>query len=888
MERNQNIKQFKGQTRLPKFAIPDRYDLHLKPDLSVCTFSGTICINLRIIEPTKFVVLNALELNIHGVLFTDSQNQQQFSPCDIVLDEDDEILMLVFEEALNAGDGILRIDFSGILNEHLRGFYRCTYMDGEEKKNMAVTQFEAVDARRCFPCWDEPALKATFKITIDLPLELVALSNMPIIDEKLTGNVKTVYFEESPLMSTYLVAVVIGLFDYVEDTTADGVKVRVYCPLGQANKGKYALSIAVKALDLFAEYFSMPYPLPKLDMVAVPEFSGGAMENYGLIIYRENELLYDDLQSTAARKQIMTIVVMHEVAHHWFGNLVTMEWWTHLWLNEGFATWISYMATDGLFPEWKIWTQFLQQTTGGLRVDALEGSHPIEVEVHQARSVNEIFDAISYKKGSAVIRMLQGYLGDDILQKALSSYMEKYAWKNAKTEDLWSVLSAESGIQVNKMMDSWTKQKGYPVISVKSEDHFLEFEQSQFLSSGLHGEGKWIVPITLFLGSYNRRKNFLLESKFEKVDVSELFSSSDGYSGSFNEANEEKCSEFVWVKVNVEQSGFYRVKYEDKLAAQLRKAVEKNCLLASDKFGVLDDAFALCQACEISISSLLSLMDVYRKELDYAVLSKLIDVCYSVVEISIDAIPDAVNELKTFFINLLLFSAEKLGWESVPGEIHLNTMLRGDVYKALATFGHDKTHSEAMQRFESLLKDSATPLLSADIRKATYIAIMRNASTTNRNGFESLLKILREADTVHEKERVLGCIASCPDSEIVLEVLNLLVSDEVRDQDIIYGLRGISLEGREIAWRWLKDNWDLILNKYGDGLLITHFIRDIITPFCSNEKADEVTEFFAARATPGIATNLKQSIEQVRIKARWVQSIKQESSLEEVISRLAC
>lgn len=412
--------------------------------------------------------------------------------------------------------------------------------------------------------------------------------------------------------------------------------------------------------------------------------------------------------------------------------------------------------------------------------------------------------------------------------------------------------------------------------------------QSQFLSSGLHGEGKWIVPITLFLGSYNRRKNFLLESKFEKVDVSELFSSSDGYSGSFNEANEEKCSEFVWVKVNVEQSGFYRVKYEDKLAAQLRKAVEKNCLLATDKFGVLDDAFALCQACEISISSLLSLMNVYRKELDYAVLSKLIDVCYSVVEISIDAIPDAVNELKTFFINLLLFSAEKLGWESVPGEIHLNTMLRGEVYKALATFGHDKTHSEAMQRFESLLDDRATPLLSADTRKAAYIAIMRNASTTNRNGFESLLKILREADTVHEKERVLGCIASCPDSEIVLEVLNLLVSDEVRDQDIIYGLGGISLEGREIAWRWLKENWDLILNKYGDGLLITHFIRDIITPFCSNEKADEVTEFFATRATPGIAMNLKQSIEQVRIKARWVQSIKQESSLEEVISRLAC
>ncbi|CAK7356897.1 unnamed protein product [Dovyalis caffra] len=716
MEQKQNIEQFKGQTRLPKFATPDRYDLHLKPDLSVCTFSGTICINLRIIEPTKFIVLNALELNIQGVLFTNSQNQQQYHPCDVVLDEDDKILVLVFEETLDVGDGTLRIDFSGILNEHLRGFYRCSYMDEEEKKNMAVTQFEAVDARRCFPCWDEPALKATFKTTIDVRLELTALSNMPIIDEKLNGDVKTVYFEESPLMSTYLVAVVIGLFDHIEDTTADGVKVRMYCPLGQSNKGKYALSIAVKALDLFTKYFSMPYPLPKLDMVAVPEFSGGAMENYGLIIYREIELLYDDLQSTAARKQR-----------------------------------ISYMATDSLFPEWKIWTQFLQQTNGGLCIDALEGSHPIEVEIHHARSVSEIFDAISYKKGSA---------------KALSSYMEKYAWKNAKTEDLWSMLSAESGVQVNSMMDSWTKQKGHPVISVKSDDHFLEFEQSQFLSSGLHGEGKWIVPITLALGSYNRRKNFLLESKVERVDV-----------------------------------------------------------------------------------------------------------CYSVLEMLIDAIPASVNELRTFFINLLLFSSEKLGWESVLGEIHLNALLRGEIYTALATFGHDKTHREAMQRFQSLLNDRTTTLLSTDTKKAAYIAIMRNASSRNRSGFESLLKILREADAVHEKERVLGCIASCPDPDIVLEGLNLLVSDEVRDQDIIYGLNGISLEGRKIAWKWLKKNWEQILNKYGDGLLITHFIRDIISRRISNEKADEVEEFFATRATPGIAMNLKQSIEQVRIKARWVQNM---------------
>ncbi|KAJ4836841.1 hypothetical protein Tsubulata_018469 [Turnera subulata] len=725
MEQRQTTEQFKGQSRLPKFAIPHHYDLYLKPDLSVCSFSGT-----------------------------------EYHACEVVLDGDDEILILAFQETLGVGEGVLRLGFSGMLNEHLRGFYRCTYLDGEEKKNMAVTQFEPVDARRCFPCWDEPALKATFKITLDVPPELTALSNMPVIDEKLDGNVKTVHFAESPVMPTYLVAVVIGLFDHIEETTKDGTNVRVYCPLGKSNEGKYALSLAVKALDLFTEYFSMPYPLPKLDMVAVPEFSGGAMENFGLIVYRENELLYHDLRSTASRKQI--------------------------------------------------------------------------VEINHARSVNEIFDDISYKKGSAVIRMLQGYLGDDIIQKSLSSYMKKYAWRNAKTEDLWDVLSEESGIKVSTMMDNWTKQKGYPVISVKHEDTSLEFEQSQFLSTGLNGDGKWIVPITLVLGSYNRRKNFLLESKVEKVDISDMFPPSYGHSSSSEEPSDEKCTEHNWIKVNIEQSGFYRVKYEEKLAALLRGAVEKNLLSASDKFGILDDSYALCEACETSLSSLLSLLDVYGKEHDYAVLLKLIDVCYRVVEISMDAVPSSVEDLKKFFINLLLYSAERVA-----------------------------------------------PL------QAAYISVMRNASAKNRTGFESLLKIYRECDSIHEKELILDCLASCPDPEIVLEVLNLLVSDEVRDQDIIYGLRGISLEGRETAWTWLKENWDLILKRYGDGLLITHFVRDIVTPFCSNEKADEVEEFFSSHANSGITMNLKQSIELVRIKARWVQSIKQEHSLDDLIKQLA-
>ncbi|TXG68447.1 hypothetical protein EZV62_003382 [Acer yangbiense] len=805
-----NIEQFKGLARLPKFAIPSHYDLHLKLDLSAaCTFSGTVKINLSITEKTNFLVLNANQLQFHQALFTTSGNQQ-YCPSDVVVDDDDEVVVLVFDETLCVGEGLLGIEFSGKLNEHLKGLYRCTYVDEGVKKNMAVTQFEAADARRCFPCWDEPALKATFKITLDAPSELTTLSNMPIIDEKLDGNIKTVYFEETPVMSTYLVAVVVGLFDHIEDTTADGVKVRAYCPVGRSDEGKFALELTIKSLDIFTKYFSTPYPLPKLDMVAVPEFAAGAMENFGLIVYRDNAMLYSDSKSTARRKQTMSIVVAHEVAHHWFGNLVTMEWWTHLWLNEGFATWVSYMATNNLFLEWNIWTNFLRETNGGLSLDALEQSHPVEVEVHHVHGIEQVFDDIGYNKGSTIIRMLHGYLGDDIFQKSLSSYIKKYSWKNVKTEDLWRVISEESGVNINSLMDCWTKQKGYPVIYVKSKDHILEFEQS----------------------------------------------------------------------------GFYRAMYEDRLAAQLRKAVENNSLLATDKFGILDDMFALCEACKQPLSSLLLLMNAYRNEMDNMVLLKLIDVCYGVVNISTDAIPDSVNVLKEFFISLLQCSAEKLGWESIPGESLLDVMLRGEVFIALATFGHDKTRREAMQRFQVLLNDKNTPLLSADMRKAAYISVMRNSSTTNRNGFESLLKFYREVDAMIEKERILQSLASSPDPDIVLEVLNFLLSNEVRDQDSVYGLVGLSLECRETAWRWLKENWDRILKKYGSGMLLHYFVREIVTPLSSNEKAEEVEAFFGSNVNPAVDQILKQSIERIRIKARWIQSIKQEQSLPDLVNQL--
>lgn len=874
------MEQFKQQPRLPKFAVPRRYDIQLKPDLATCRFAASVAIDVDVISNTQFLVLNAADLTIHdhAVSFTPRNSSKVLEPFKVHLVEEDEILVLEFSETLPVGMGVLAIEFEGCLSDKMKGFYRSTYEHNGEKKNMAVTQFEPADARRCFPCWDEPACKATFKVTLDVPSELVALSNMPVLEEKEYGDLKTVSYEESPIMSTYLVAIVVGLFDYVEDYTSDGIKVRVYCQVGKANQGKFALHVAVKTLEVYKEYFAVPYSLPKLDMIAIPDFAAGAMENYGLVTYRETALLYDDQHSAAANKQRVATVVAHELAHQWFGNLVTMEWWTHLWLNEGFATWVSYLATDKLFPEWKIWTQFLDESTEGLRLDGLEESHPIEVEINHASEIDEIFDAISYRKGASVIRMLQSYLGAECFQRSLASYIKRYACSNAKTEDLWAALEEGSGEPVNRLMSSWTKQKGYPVVSVKVKDQKLELEQSQFLSSGCLGDGQWIVPITFCCGSYDVHKNFLLQSKSATVDIEELLGCSVDDHG-----KNAACS---WIKLNMDQSGFYRVKYDEYLAARLRYAIENKYLSPTDRFGILDDSFALCMAGQQSLTSLLTLMGAYREELDYTVLSNLITISYKVVRIAVDAQPEIVDDIKQFFIGLFQYAAEKLGWEPKPGESHLDCMLRGEILTALANFGHDETLSEANRRFQAFLEDRKTPLLSPDIRKASYVAVMKRVNQSNKWGYESLLRVYRETDLSQEKTRILSSLSSCCDPSLVLEVLNFVLSPEVRSQDAVFGL-AVSVEGRETAWTWLKDNWEYISKTWGSGFLITRFVSAIVSPFASSEKAKEVEDFFSSRAKPSIARTLKQSIERVHINARWVSSIQQEEHLAEAAKELA-
>lgn len=507
--------------------------------------------------------------------------------------------------------------FTGCLNDKMAGFYRSKYIVNGEERWMATTQFESCDARRAFPCWDEPALKSRFKVTLIIPDHLQALSNMPIISKKPIENEnKIIYsFDETPIMSTYLLAFIVGEFDFVEDKTKEGVDVRVYTPLGKSDQGKFALEMAKKTLSFYTEYFGIEYPLPKSDMIAIADFSSGAMENWGLITYRETALLIDEKKSSLSNKQRVAYVVAHELAHQWFGNLVTMEWWKELWLNEGFATWVGNLAVHHFFPHWDIWTSFCSDYYDRARgLDSMLTTHPIEVEVYNTDEIDEIFDLISYCKGASIIRMIATYLGEENFKNGLNIYLNRHKYANATTDDLWNSLSEASNKNVKSFMDNWIKKSGLPILFVsqdKENPNILSISQERFLSSGNKPTDEqnsiWNCSIGI-LTSKNQNEPIFIELNEKQQTFTLKLDNLD--------AND-------WIKLNCGHSGFFFVHYDQKMLDNLVVPLKDKKLCELDRIGLLSDSFRLTKAGQLKTSQLLQLLEACKDEQSYTVLSEI-------------------------------------------------------------------------------------------------------------------------------------------------------------------------------------------------------------------------------------------------------------------------
>ena len=849
---------------LPETARPSKYRIKLQPDLKNFTFDGEQSVDLLILEATSTIVLNSIDLEIGNTAL--HANGTTLTSKSVTIDKDAETATLDFGETIQPGDARLEMVFTGALNDKLMGFYRSEYtsQDGETRY-LATTQFEPTDARRAFPCWDEPAKKATFEVTLVFSDEYQAVSNTPVVEEAFPGpGLKSVRFAETPIMSTYLLVFIVGNLTSIEERAAGGTTVGVWTTPGKEDQASFALDTSVKLLSYFNEYFGIPYPLPKLDHIAIPDFAAGAMENWGAVTYRETALLVDPDNSSAGTRQRVAEVIAHEMAHMWFGDLVTMEWWDDLWLNESFASWMGNKAVDWLFPEWEMWTQFVNMDTNrALSLDGLKNSHPIEQAVKNPAEVSQLFDAISYSKGASVIRMLENFLGEESFRKGLNRYLSSHMYDNARTEDLWSALETESGRPVTAIMDSWVKQMGYPVLQVESDrtggQTTLSVTQERFVYDRLLGDTGpdsdsdneiWRVPVSASQGREESTVT-VMDGRQTQIDVP---GSSDG-----------------WVKLNPLQTGFFRVNYSTEDWQRLVPAIESLELHATDRLGVQNDAYALSRAGLLPVTQFLSLAQAYKNEGDASVWSDLASNLRDIEQLISD---EAIHPAYQGFAREIFGpAARKIGWEPKSGEGHLDALLRSTVLSQAGSYHDPDVTAQASERFQKYLQDRET--LAPNLRGVVFALA---AQSGGKDVYDQIWGLEGETDLAEEKIRLLMSLTRFQRPELLNSTLADSLSAKVRSQDSITLVAGVAAnpKGRDLAWEFVKDNWAEFDRRYGGGGFGLMRLVSICSHFNSQEKADEVDSFFAEHPAPAAERTIRQALERVRLNIKWLEQNRQE------------
>ncbi|XP_022705522.1 puromycin-sensitive aminopeptidase-like isoform X2 [Varroa jacobsoni] len=867
--------KYKTFTRLPRNVLPVSYNITLKPDLNRFVFDGSVSIAIKVNEVSRTIKLDSQELDIKNPTFTVTSTGEVLRPIKVQTLADEERLEFVFDEDLPLGNNQFHCDFHGKLDDSLRGFYRSKGKNQRgEDSYAAVSHFEPIDAHRAFPCWDEPALKATFNMTLIVQKDLLALSNTRPIAEspyEMDQSWKVVRFETTPKMSTYLVAAVVGHHDYVEDYTKSNVRVRVYTSLGKREQGRYALHTAVKSLDFLEEYFNVSYPLSKADLVAVADFAAGAMENWGLITCRETTVLYDPMNSSTNIKQNVATVVTHELGHMWFGNLVTMEWWTYLWLNEGFAKFMESLTTDHIYPDYDMWTQFVAETLNvGLNLDSLDSSHPVEVIVEHPAMVEEIFDNIAYEKGASIIRMLNSHLGADKFRAGMQLYLNRHKYSNTLSSDLWKALEEVSSVRVESVMNSWVKQVGFPVIQVtalyKGDNIVLNLRQNKFYSQVDNPKRNepqplWKVPIPIAWGGNSTGETkILLEAQETEVTLE----------GAVNAS---------WIQVNHGAVSFFRTMYSREMLAGLLDAVKSKTLSAENRFILHADLFALVQSGYRNTTELLEFTKAYENETDFSTWNS-VAILLSKMSLLLGDDVELVGKLHKFGAKLFRNIFKSVGWDTKPGEKHTTALLRTVVLSMLVTFNDAEILAEARTRFNAYV--DGRRILSADIRSPVYHAV---AKTVDSTSWAQLIKLHKEANLQEEAERILIALGDVPTPEYIQKVLNFADSSEVRAQDAISVIASVSTsaQGRDLAWKHYQANHKRYSKRYNSGFLISRLIKGVTENFKTFEKAKEVEQFFANRAIPGTELTIKQTIESIISNAKWLQ--RDQKVIEEFLRR---
>ncbi|KAI8635130.1 peptidase family M1-domain-containing protein [Xylariaceae sp. FL1651] len=850
----------KGRELLPTNVIPRHYDVTLEPDFKKFTFEGKVVIDFDVQEETRSISLHTIELDIHSAHIK-SGDATVTSSSAITYDEATQVSKIELKDAVAKGKTQLELKFTGQLNDSMAGFYRSTYKkpDGSEGI-LATTQMEANDCRRAFPCFDEPLHKANFTVTLIADKHLTCLSNMDVASEtdvhsEMSGTTKkAVKFNPTPLMSTYLVAFIIGELNYIE-TKKFRVPIRVYAPASSdIEHGRFSLDLAARTLEYYEKIFGAEFPLPKMDMVAIPDFAAGAMENWGLITYRVVDLMLDEKASGAAMKERVAEVVQHELAHQWFGNLVTMDWWEGLWLNEGFATLMSWLSCNHFYPEWKVWENYVADNLqSALGLDSLRSSHPIEVPVKRASEVDQIFDAISYSKGSCVLRMISTYLGEDVFLEGVRRYIKKHAYGNTQTNDLWAALEDASGKPVREIMSIWTKNVGFPVVQVTENagDSSIHVKQNRFLRTGdtKPEEDQVIYPV--FLG---------LRTK-DGVDESLTLSKREGV---------YQLSDLDFFKLNANHTSIYRTSYSPERLEKLGQAAKEGKLTVEDRAGMIADAGALAISGYQKTSGVLNLLKGFDTEESFVVWSEIITRVATVQSAWIFEDEAVKDGLEAFVKELISERAHKLGWTFSDNDGHVEQQFKAMLFGAAGMAGDKKIIVAAKEMFAKY-KGGDKSAIHPNIRGSVFGMALKYGG---KEEYDAIMNLYHASTNSDERNTALRCIGRAKDPELIQRTLDFVLSSEVKSQDLYLPASGLRshAEGVEALFNWLTEKWPEIYKRLsGNPPILGSMVSICTSSFTKPGQLERVEKFFKDVDTKSFDQPLAQSKDAIRSKISWLQ-----------------
>jgi len=757
--------------------------------------------------------------------------------------EKQEVVLISFSEEISPSSLLLSISYHGTLDDSMRGFYRTSHTVAGVKKWGAACHFEATGARKCFPCFDQPEFRSTYDIIVVRPDQgMEVLSNMPVLSTE--GNLVT--FQRSPPLPSYLVCVVVGWYSALLQRSLSGTPVCVFTPQGETAQGEYALSMATKSLDYFKEFFGLGYTLPKMDMVAVPDFYIGAMENWGLLTFRETALLFHPSEGTLRSKQYVSILVAHEIAHQWFGNLVSIEWWDQLWLKEGFATWISFLAVDKMCPQFDIWSQFLTSERNlALDLDCLTSSHPIEIPdgVTNPAQIDEIFDEISYSKGASIINMLYHWIGETQFKTGLRMYLARHKGGSASTEKLWAAIGESSSLPVARVMEDWTRFQGFPLIHVEhGEDGVIRLRQENFSKGG--DQTMWMVPLIIEFSIDNgkrQQKELLLEETESELELG--------------------VGESDWLVVNLGQTSFCRVSYSESLLG--RVCTELTMLGVRDRVGVLSDVMARVQSERDGVGLVVKVLEHYTGQVEWPVVQLMLEVVGK-----LECLYEGTQQWSKFLelsYKVLATSLERLGWEVKEDEEEGSALARAGLIHILGRLGHNETVGQCWVLWGDEVR--ARAFVHKDIRRAVYCTVGR----TGKGEVVDKLMSKYNDTTRGDEKRMLGqALASSVHQELAERVLDWSLSEKVKLQDRTFVISGVAATGgagRQLAWDWFVQNSSVLLLQYTSGGLLKNLVNGVTSCGNTNEEADKVEKWFKENKVEGVERTISQVVEEIRVKA---------------------